>query len=178
MSKEIQDQIDVILAEKGITYDVRYMGEKAAFDEHHKMDWWSVVFTTDNKREDFDYFTGLGHRKWDKPHSAKKILLHGTKSYNYTYQDLGKPGTVHYEQMARTNLKPVVPHIAGVLYSLVMDSDALEHDYEDWCDNLGFDADSRKALETFLQCQKLGKQLQSIFSRDVLEQIKTLLEDY
>lgn len=49
--------------------------------------------------------------------------------------------------------KPKPPSLDDVLHSLVMDAEAEEMSFDDWCGNLGYDTDSRKALETYLACQ-------------------------
>lgn len=41
-----------------------------------------------------------------------------------------------------------------MLYSLVMDSDACDMSFDDWCSNFGYETYSRKALDTYLECQK------------------------
>lgn len=62
-------------------------------------------------------------------------------------------------------IKP--PTIKDVMYSLVMDSDAIEYSFSEWCDNLGYDNDSIKAkaiyeacTENFKKVYRLGIDLQ------------------
>lgn len=179
MSKEIQIQIDEILVSNNVSFSVQYLGVKEkALDSDTGMDEWRITFSTDKSKEIFEFCTGMGHRKWDKPYSSKVVLPHGVKSYPYTYKDLGKEGTVHYENMARANLKPVCPHATDLLYCIVLDSEACDYSFKDWCENFGYDEDSRKALKIYLQCQENGEKLRKIFKNETLEQIKSLLQDY
>lgn len=49
--------------------------------------------------------------------------------------------------------KPKPPSLDDVLHSLVMDSEAENMSFEDWCNDFGYNMDSRKALDVYLACQ-------------------------
>ena len=49
--------------------------------------------------------------------------------------------------------------IGDVLWSLQMDSHDWESTFEDWCDCMGYDSDSRKAESIFKACQDTAKTL-------------------
>ena len=49
--------------------------------------------------------------------------------------------------------KPKQPSLDDVLHSLVMDAEAEEMGFADWCATFGYDTDSRKALDVYLSCQ-------------------------
>ena len=85
----------------------------------------------------FDYYTGIGHRKNDRP---------------------------------------VKPNIEDFLYSLTMDSGAINESFYDWCDNYGLDTDSRKALDTYEQCQKTAQKLQKLGFK--LSELQEYYQDY
>lgn len=55
--------------------------------------------------------------------------------------------------------KPKKPLYDDVLYCLVSDADAAEMTFADWCSNLGYDTDSRKALSIYEQCQQNADKL-------------------
>jgi uncharacterized protein (UPF0264 family) len=59
-----------------------------------------------------------------------------------------------------------------------MDSDALNMDFESWCDMLGYNVDSRKDLKIYNLCIKNGQKLYSLFDNEEIEQFKKLLQDY
>jgi hypothetical protein len=46
------------------------------------------------------------------------------------------------------------PKLADVLYSLLLDGEAADETFEDWCANYGYDSDSRKAEATFSRTTK------------------------
>lgn len=61
------------------------------------------------------------------------------------------------------------PTVADVLSSLCSDSSAYLMSFEEWCSELGFNTDSRRALETYRDCAKTGYRLQR-FLGDLLRQ--------
>lgn len=58
------------------------------------------------------------------------------------------------------------PSAADVLYCLCADASALDEGFEDWCSNFGYDTDSRKALDTFLACQSVGRKVRTFLGAD------------
>ena len=58
--------------------------------------------------------------------------------------------------------RPNVPDIVSVLYCLVSDAELGNDTFEDFCGNLGLDADSRKALETYLECQDTSAKFRAL----------------
>ena len=78
----------------------------------------------------------------------------------------------------RKNLQPVKPEIAGVICSLVLDSQALDQSFDDWCDDLGFNSDSRKAHNTYEACRENHYKFAEIFSKDERAHMDKLLEEY
>ena len=73
--------------------------------------------------------------------------------------------------------KPKEPTLEDVLYSLVIDSEACEMSFNEWCANFGYDVDSRKALATYTECQENTDKLAKagIYANDSL---KKYFEDY
>jgi hypothetical protein len=97
----------------------------------------------------FDYYTGLGHR----------VAL---KSYGsgQTFEELsGKNLTETGLKKLLACSKATPPKIDDVLHSLVMDADACEMSFADWCGSLGYDEDSRKAFAIYEACQKNATKL-------------------
>lgn len=63
--------------------------------------------------------------------------------------------------------KPIPPSAADVIYSLAMDAAAASETFSEFCSNVGYDEDSRKALEAYLACQKSGAEFRE-FAREHL----------
>jgi hypothetical protein len=60
----------------------------------------------------------------------------------------------------------------GFLYSILccIKSDSYCDDtFEDWCGTMGYDTDSRKALDNYLVCQKMARKIRRIFTSKELE---------
>lgn len=127
-------------------------------------DGWRAEFRTGKACEQFDYYTGVGLR-----------VLPGN----------GKPpswGNVQSpRELARwreENAKPFAPCAASVLYSLLLDASARDESFPDWCDNYGMDSDSIKALITYNACCENAKRLARVFTREQIEKLSELLQDY
>ena len=72
--------------------------------------------------------------------------------------------------------KPTAPELADLVHCLLLDSSASDQSFDGWCSDFGYDTDSRKALDTYLACQKAGSDLRSIGAN--IEQLQDLLQDY
>lgn len=157
---EIRSTVEQILSAAQITYAVRHMGETVK-DKDWKCDAWRFTFSAGAKRYDGDYFTGLGHRKPVKGAPTDK----------------GNPNTLYREQWEQRWLKPIAPHAADVLHSLMLDVIAANESFADWCANFGYSDDSINALNTYRQCCAIAKELRAIFPRDVLDAIRKAVEE-
>jgi len=75
-------------------------------------------------------------------------------------------GTGHRKTDRFGRTTPKNPSAADVLHSLTMDASLADDTFEGFCSSLGYDTDSRKALETYLQCQQNGQKLRPILGKD------------
>lgn len=74
--------------------------------------------------------------------------------------------------------KPEKPHVADLLYSLILDSSACEQSFESWCADYGYDPDSRKAFATYKAGQRNTDKLRSLIKPATLQQLAELLQYY
>ena len=72
----------------------------------------------------------------------------------------------------------VMPSAASVLYCLMSDANLATDTFEDFCSDLGYDTDSRKALDCYLKCQENGTKLHKAIKADVWQRLETALENY
>lgn len=72
--------------------------------------------------------------------------------------------------------RPCKPTLADILYYLQSDAAIASESFDDFCSNCGYDTDSRKALETYLACQKSGTDLRSLGLN--LDTLGELFQDY
>ena len=79
-----------------------------------------------------------------------------------------------YDKRGRT----VHPTVADVLNSLTLDASCVEYlSFGDWCDEFGYDTDSRKALEMFIACGETASNISRMFTPVELEAINRVTED-
>ena len=158
---EQEKAVDAILSKSGIEFSVFYMGEFTI--DKWKCDKWVVAFVRDGrKKQEFEYHTGIGHRKCVAPYP------YGLSTYSSGQR----------KRWVEENKRPVSPFAGAVLYCLLLDMSCANDTFEDWCGNLGYDTDSRKALQAYLSCQENGTNLRKVFNNDLLKQIEKALEDY
>lgn len=168
---DTQKAVDVFLQENNIACGVRYVGETVR--EKWQCDAWRVSFAAVKYPKklpgtismETDYFTGLGHRKPVKGSDQMRESKYPKKS-------------IGYHDWAKRNIKPVAPCAADVLYSLILDSSAIDTSFDYWCDDYGYDADSISAFNTYQACCKIAKELRSVFTHAQTETLRELLEDY
>jgi len=177
MSDEKRAQIEQILTDAQVKFSAMYRGETTR-DDDWKCDEWSCTFRKirtnepqyamgaglGGKVEKFEFYTGLGHRE-ENPVTVRNLLQQGYKRHLHASRFFDAA-------------KPVPPHAADVLYSLILDSSACEMSFADWCANFGYDTDSRKAFATYEACQQNANKLSRIFTHAQIASIREALEDY
>ncbi|CAB4196364.1 hypothetical protein UFOVP1299_77 [uncultured Caudovirales phage] len=72
----------------------------------------------------------------------------------------------------------LVPEPAMVMHSLIMDSEAGDLVFEEWCDNFGFNSDSIKDHDIYTACIAIAKGLKKCFGRERIEEMRTALSDF
>lgn len=58
------------------------------------------------------------------------------------------------------------PDMSLVIQNMLNDADGATEAFDDWCSNFGESPDSRKALDTYLACQREGITLRRFFGND------------
>jgi len=114
-----------------------------------------------------------GKKEWK--HDAWRVSF---GSWGNVFSTDYKTGTGLRKMNKKGDMKPVFPKAAGVLYSLIMDGEALDQSFYDWCACFGYDEDSRKAEAIYFACCENGKNIRKTFSREAVEEIKEALQDY
>lgn len=148
----IEVAVAAYLANIGVEHNCAYVRETKR--DAWKCDKWEFSFKTGRADEEFDYFTGLGHRS-----------------------PMPRINTLMYERMEKMG-KPVEPHVTGVLHSLLLDSIASEQSFGSWCSEFGYNEDSRKDLALYEVCQQNADKLNKLFKREQREHLQELLQDY
>ena len=144
----IEKQVDRLLSENSVKYKALFCG--ATVRDDWECDSWRVFF--------------------EKPSQLKNDHWISAVSSNFEFYT----GTGHRNKMGKAQ----APNAARVLYSLISDYRLAADTFEDFCDCLGYDADSRKALDIYLECQKNGLELQRVLGGALLAQLEESLQDY
>ena len=94
------------------------------------------------------------------------------KHARYTFKirtNKGEMTGVFYDSLAHTqqNKKPNNYDILSCVSAEYIDNET----FEDFCDEFGYDTDSRTALEIYLECQKQSQNLRRIFTQKQLDKL-------
>ncbi|AFC21235.1 hypothetical protein [Staphylococcus haemolyticus] len=171
------------LKEKGIEFKAVHGGVNN--DPSWEADLFFVSFERNGKMYRSEFKTGTGHRvgrhsgltsqdkkELDKVGAQIAIVdqKHWTRD-DYKRND-NKAMSFGYRVYVAT------PCAANVLYCLLSDMSFGDETHADFCANMGYDEDSRKGLEMYLECQKVGQEIRKIFTGEELEALREMLEDY
>lgn len=161
-ANEIETAVDAYLRDIGVTYAVT-LSEQGHDKDGWECDAWRVTFYRGKSSFPCPYYTGIGHRV--VPELARAV-------YN------ASPRQRCDRRLMERAAKPVAPPPAGVLYSLLLDAGAADMSFPDWCLEFGYDDDSHKAFDTYMQCCDIGRDLNKVFTRTEREHLAELLQEY
>ena len=78
-----------------------------------------------------------------------------------------------------TSKKHIFPNPDDVVYSLIMDADALDYPtFDNWADSFGYSTDSRSAEKIYRQCLEIGLRLRSSLGDEKLAELREAFSDY
>lgn len=110
-------------------------------------DWEHFNWTITIKGVECNYNMGMGHFKiaMKKPVGyVQRTLSHPEIEKAFNRQEFYYSNTLFIR----------IPRVRDVLYSLASDASCSRESFKDFCSNLGYDEDSRKALSMYLSCQE------------------------
>jgi hypothetical protein len=107
--------------------------------------------------------------QWDRDASHWQVEIYRPG------KGLGK-SIVTYYSMGSAHFFP--PLTIDVMNSLMTDSQLGECDFRDFCDNLGYDVDSRKAFDCWQTCRKTREELHQLFTREEIQELTEFFQDY
>lgn len=76
----------------------------------------------------------------------------------------------------RKNGRPVKPTEAAVLESLMMDAQAAESNFVDWCSEFGYSDDSIRAFNMYRACLETAVMLRKYYTKDQLDAARAAME--
>ena len=131
--------------------------------DRYIQDKWIFSIIFDALAYSFDYWTGIGHRKLQKRIDCERWRVDRAKKImNGAAMKQTDENFAMVVETLDAGSVAVLPKIDDVLYALIMDAEALDYTFEDWCSNCGYDTDSRKAFATYEACKANGEKLKRI----------------
>ena len=159
---EIENAVTEFLVECGVSFSVQLVG--ATKRDEWECDEWRVTLRGARAEYVSQFFTGIGHRKMKKNAEA--------------FRNGARPGTIAYADWQKRFSAPQAPHAASVLHSLVLDGQAVDMSFVDWCAEYGYDEDSRKALSTYEACCECGRKLRNLFNTAQRQKLAKIVQEY
>lgn len=129
------------------------------------------------------YSMGVGHAKvpkrWeDQPAGLTKDEICAFNTLRNNPHAQLKDKMLHASFAAKlAKAQKLTPQLADVMQSLMLDATAHDMTFEDWCGELGYDSDSRKAEAIFNACDKIARQLNRAVPADILNKARLATEN-
>ena len=175
------ETIEAVAAELGLTIKTTFVPcsqSRSAKEKQSNLNWKVTVCHRNRDILTTDYSAGCAHcpsyKKGDRSIvQAELIAWECEHGYPARYADgMAVP-------LKRFDAKPITSKTADVLHSLVIDAEAVDYgDFESWCNDLGYDPDSRKAEATYNACLKIGLKLLNALGTDGLQRLRKVCQDY
>lgn len=145
---------------KGLAFVATYVGFEPGKWPHFK---WAVTLKYKGREFATSYRTGIGHAKPGVSAKARGDIIDTPR------------GSMSRERAAQEGyLRPTKPDVADVVSSLLSDSRGALDPFEDWCAELGYATDSRKALATYIECQRTRTQMYLLFGIKLFVELSRL----
>lgn len=156
----------------GVKFESVYQGGRVDNDNGNKWehDLFTVRFTRGKSVVETDYRQGIGHRVMS-PVTGLGAEAEQAGAGAPKYLETAYKGA----KVVKTYVKK--PSAASVLYCLLSDATVGSELFADFCAELGYDEDSRRALAIYEACQKTAVQMR-MFTGEEREKLNELLEDY
>jgi len=135
-----------------------------------------VTVKKNNQEYTVDYHKGCGLRRWTQIVNLDRY--HGAKHSTITLHPLLNPTSYEERQALLNYTEPEPVTLDEIIYSLHMDATCVcfGETFEDFCDELGYDNDSRKAEKFYHACRDT---LATLIRMGVdLEKLGELFQDY
>lgn len=135
-----------------------------------------LQLTNEGRSMEFDYSGGyMAFLDHEKAKRRMKSGLWGQDQDNLMY--VLSRGSKPNPNVLQIIFECSAPKIEQVLHSLILDASCGNDTFEDFCANCGYDTDSRKALDAYMACQKIGSDLRRVLGSKYPE-IEEALADY
>lgn len=174
-----KNEIEEKLLEMGLTMTTKFVPWSQSRNSKEKspsLNWKVTILKNGKEFITTDYMAGSGHcpsyKQTAKGYDYKQII--DSECETGFASKFGWSMSV----VMADKKKPIFPKFADVMYSLSMDAEVLEYDFEDWAGNFGYDVDSRKAENIYKDCMDIALKLNRALGSDGISTLRDLFQDY
>ena len=131
-----------------------------------------------------NYSAGIAHapsyKKYNvKQHGELYSLMHGSHLEIEVEQGVESIPLMGGDYYAHPTKTPILPDTADVVWSLIMDAEAINHaTYESWAADYGYEEDSRKGEALYRECLSIGLKLRAALGETDLERLREAFQDF
>lgn len=177
-------ELDAFIASLPIAYSAAFVPKSQSRNRDEKapsINWRvSLVRTiaarldTEAARLDTDYTQGIGH----VPGYNSLARRFGTGGQYAEMAKMAETGLYLQAGAIRAHARLPVPLLRDVLYSLVTDAALGDEPFAEFCADLGYDEDSRKAEACWRKCVETRFALRGLLGAETLERLREMFQDY
>jgi hypothetical protein len=142
---------------------------------------WRVWLARNRVTIETDYMQGIGHVPGYNDPGTNQHLRNPLADEKWRNAQTNASETGRYPTTRNSlPLAPLpAPKLEDVLYSLLMDASAYRMTFDEWCDEYGYDTDSRKDHAMYMQCSEAGLKLTRLVgSNHALQKLEELFQNY
>ena len=166
---ETEKEVEKILQELGVKCDIRFicLSNNPNWGEDKLRPLYRITLTT--KKGIYSYFYWGSIREGNLRQMSEE--MYARKKYKCEYSDLS------YEEKHTVKLEftKELKNLVVTPYAVVADLQKYDiGTFEDFCLEFGYDVDSRRALQCYLDVQAQYSELCKIFSEDELERLREI----
>jgi hypothetical protein len=155
--------LEAIVKSLGFKMVINHVGLET--EQNWTYDLWTYTITFEGRNYSGKYKCGIGHRKMRKMVQSNG---YGKGYYNSLTHTSAK------DELAAAHLNwsdPTPPSVSDILSSLACDARCSETSFDDWCSELGYDTDSRKAFDMYQACVKTRSDMVRLMGYKLLDEI-------
>lgn len=172
-----KQEINAVLNKHGLTVEsifVPWSQSRNAGEKSPSLNWRVTLKHNGRNVISTDYSAGCGHcpsyQQRATTDSQRAVLNECERGKVYKFSNRKYPARHGYWE-------EINPDPADVIYSLLMDSEAINYIFEEWAGNFGYSEDSREAERLYNECLKIGIQMRKI-GESTLTELREAFQDY
>lgn len=174
-------EIEALIATLGLTMEAKFIPFSQSRNKAEKnpsLNWLVTIKKGNHTVIETDYMQGCGHCASYKA-SVKALGNQNSIMRDKAVRRECDTGKLSYVSGCPTNKPIPPPSIADVLYSLIQDASAIDYaTFEQWAQDMGFDADSRKGETIYRACLQTGLALRAAVGEKGLAELQEAFTDY